>query len=496
LSILFVSAEVSPFAKTGGLGDVCGALPKALARLGEEVVVVTPWYAQARQWFESRGLQADTVMPSFTLAWDGWIHDIGVLQSTLPGSDVPVYFIANDYFFNREQIYSNTWSGSDDHFERYIVFSRAAIRLAELLGLNVDVIHAHDWHTAIMPAYLHSGLRGSDSFRNARSVYTIHNLNYQGRYPGNRFGYTGLHDRYWRPDALEYYGDVHLMKGGIIFADQVTTVSPGYAREIQGAEFGAGLDGLLRENAWKMTGILNGIDVQEWDPSADHHLPARYDRHSLEGKLRCKQALCQESGLPFDPERPVIGVVSRLVEQKGFDLLLPIIPALMNDGAQLVILGSGESWLEDAFRHAESVYHQQLRTWIRFDNGLAHRITAGADMILMPSRYEPCGLNQMYALRYGTVPVVRLTGGLADTVFPLDGPEGWRANGFGFSAPRPEAFLGAIRFGLQAFTHRELWHALQQNGMMEDFSWETAAKRYISVYGTSPAVAGSGRNLI
>jgi starch synthase len=498
MNVLFLSAEVSPFAKTGGLGDVCGALPKALAHEGMDVAVFMPWYRQAREWFQSRGVAPEVVNVSLTVEWAGWRHEVAVLRGQLPGSEVPVYFIANDYFYNRDEIYSNTWSGDDDHLERYVVFCRAVIRVMEILGGSVDVVHAHDWHTALLPVYLHSGLRGSAPFANAASVYTIHNLNYQGRYPAGRFGYTGLHSRYWQPDALEYYGDVHLMKGGILFADQVTTVSPGYAREIQTTEFGAGLDGLLRDHWWKVTGILNGIDVSEWNPAADRHLPARYSAGDLDGKHHCKQALCHEAGFHFDPDRPLIGVVSRLVEQKGFDLLLPILHAMVSDGAQLVILGSGESWLEDALRYAQSLWPDQVRVWVRFDNGLAHRITAGSDILLMPSRYEPCGLNQMYALRYGTLPVVRLTGGLADTVFPLDGPDWWRANGFGFSSATSEAFLGAIRLALETFRRKDVWHELQQRAMQTDFSWEMAARHYIEVYrralsnrlttGTPPAV--------
>jgi starch synthase len=482
MNILFASAEVSPFAKTGGLGDVCGALPKALAQQGMNVAVFLPWYAQAKYWFAARGVEPEMVIPSMPVEWAGWSHEVAVLRSNLPGSEVLVYFIANDYFYNREQIYSNTWAGYDDHLERYTLFCRAVVRVMEILGGSVDIVHAHDWHTALLPVYLHSGLRGSPPFANARSVFTIHNLNYQGRYPANRFGYTGLHDRYWQWDALDHFGGLNLMKGGIVFADQVTAVSPNYAREIQTPEFGAGLDGLLRDFWWKLSGILNGIDTHEWDPAADAHLPARYSGADLEGKFLCKQELCREAGFEFDPQRPLLGVVSRLVDQKGFDLLLPILHAVISDGAQIVILGTGERWIEDAFRQAELIWPHQLRAWLRFDNDLAHRITAGADLMLVPSRYEPCGLNQMYALRYGTLPVVRLTGGLADTVFPPDGPNWWRANGFGFGSPAPEALLGAIRFALQTFMRKDVWHEMQQRGMREDFSWETSAGHYIDLY--------------
>jgi len=482
MQVVFASAEVAPFAKTGGLGDVCGALPRFLARAGHDVTLFLPFYREVATYFERQGAFPEVVADDITISWSNWSYDLTLLRANLPGSGVPIYFFANSYFFNRESIYSARWDGTDDNLERYVFFCRAVIRCTELLGLRPDILHAHDWHTAPLPVYLHSGLRGSQSFRHTASVYTIHNLNYQGRYPASRFRFLGLHDRYWQPDAMEYFGDVHFMKSGIVFADQVTTVSPNYASEIQTEEFGAGLDGLLRENSHKLTGILNGIDTAEWDPSSDFHLPVRYDRDSLSRKAACKEALCGEIGLPFNSRRPLIGVISRLVEQKGIDLLIPIVDAVIDRGAQIMVLGSGEQHLEDALRSLSSRHRNAFKASLTFDPALAHRITAGCDLFVMPSRYEPCGLNQMYALRYGTLPLVRMTGGLADTVVPYEPWNTHQATGFGFKTLHPLALLGAIDWALQTFQEPETWRVLQRNGMAADFAWESSARMYEQVY--------------
>lgn len=490
MKILFASAEVSPFAKTGGLGDVCGALPKALADLGHDVLVFVPYYREAREYLARTGQPVETLFEQVTLSWDGWSHEITVYRSRLPGSDVPVVFIANDYFYNRESIYAPTWDGHDDNLERYVVFCRAVILVTEMLGYSPEIVHAHDWHTAFLPVYLHSGLRGAENFRLAHSVYTIHNLAYQGQYPADRFDYLGLHSRYWNGDAIEHYGNLHSMKGGIVFADQVTSVSPNYAREIQGGEFGAGLDGLLRETSYKLTGILNGIDTSEWDPATDLHLPARYGSDDFSGKEICKEQLCLEAEIPYQRGTPLIGIVSRLVSQKGLDLLLPILRDILAQGAQMILLGSGEPELENAFRDFSSAFPSHFRAWIGFDNARAHRITAGCDIFLMPSRYEPCGLNQMYSLRYGTPPVVRMTGGLADTVIPFNGENTLEASGFGFGTIDPQAFHGAVLYAIQTYARRDTWERLQRNGMRQNFSWERSARRYEDVYRAAMAQGG------
>jgi starch synthase len=481
MKVLFATAEVSPIAKTGGLGDVCGSLPKALQALGHDVVVFMPFYRQARHWLERNGADVHQVLPTVTIAWANWAAEATFLRTTLPGTNVPVYLVANDYFFERDQIYAAGPSG-DDNLLRYTFFCRAVIRACELLDIRPDILHCHDWHTALLPVYLDSGLRWNDPFRATRSVFTIHNLNYQGVAGPDAFGLTGLHSRYWAPDALEHFGTLNPMKGGILAADQVTTVSPNYAREIRTSAFGAGLDGVLRAISPKLTGILNGIDVEEWNPKTDPLLPAHYDAASVGDKARCKEALTSEAGFTYNAQTPVAGVISRLVSQKGFDLLVPVLEHLLQSGLQVVILGSGEPELEYAFSTVAARYPQSCRVWIGFDNDLAHRIYAGCDMLFVPSIYEPCGLNQMYALRYGTLPVVRLTGGLADTVIPFDGTNEEHANGFGFVTANPADLHVATLVGLLAYRDTRLWKSLQANGMAADFSWDRSARQYDEIY--------------
>jgi starch synthase len=481
MRILFATAEVAPIAKTGGLGDVCGSLPKALAALGHDVVVFAPFYRQAREWFEEHAVAAENAGAA-EIAWANWSGEASFRRTTLPQSEVPLILVENDSFFDRDQIYAARRDGFDDFLLRYTFFCRAVVAGCELFGIAPDIVHAHDWHTALLPVYLHSGLRGSDAFRSARSVYTIHNLNYQGAAAADAFAILGQHGRYWAPDALEHFGQVNPMKGGIIFADQVTTVSPNYAREIQTSAFGAGLDGVLRSLSFKLSGILNGIDVAEWNPASDPLVPSPYDTTRLSGKALSKRALLREANLKFKARTPLFAVVSRLAEQKGFQILLPILGRLLQAGAQAVVLGSGETVYENAFRRLEAENPGACRVWIGFDNALAHRIYAGADMLLMPSMYEPCGLNQMYALRYGTVPVVRMTGGLADTVVPYDGTNLAEANGFGFLTTEPRDLYAAAWLAMLNYKDAKIWKTIQQNGMQADFSWDRSAREYEAIY--------------
>jgi starch synthase len=482
MNILFATAEVSPIAKTGGLGDVCGSLPKALARLGHDVTIFMPFYRQARQWFAENDVDLEEVLPTTHVRWANWEAQANYLRTTLPGTDIPLILVGNDYYFHRPHIYSPRFDGYDDGIERFTFFCRAVVRGCELLGIAPDIVHAHDWHTALLPVYLHSGLRGSDQFHGARSVYTIHNLNYQGIGSARHFAGLGLHSRYWAPDAVEHFGDVNLMKGGIILADQVTTVSPTYAREIQSGEHGAGLDGILRSLSFKLQGILNGIDVEEWNPATDPHIRSPFHEGHLAGKALSKRALLRELNLKHKARTPLIGFISRLVDQKGIDLLVAALPQMLAAGAYAVILGSGEPRYENALRQIAAHYPESCKVIIGFDSDLSHRIYAGADILLMPSIYEPCGLNQMYALRYGTVPVVRLTGGLADTVSPFDGANLDAANGFGFFSTNPADFYTATWLAMLNYREPKTWRRLQANGMAADFSWERSAREYEAVY--------------
>ncbi|HUR83569.1 MAG TPA: glycogen synthase, partial [Thermoanaerobaculia bacterium] len=418
--------------------------------------------------------------PTVTIAWADWAAEATFLRTVLPGTEIPLILVANDYFFERDQIYAQSSQGNDDSLLRYAFFCRAIVRACELLDIAPDIMHCHDWHTALLPAYLHSGLRYEPHFQKARSVYTIHNLHYQGAAGADAFALTGLHSRYWSPIGVEHFGTLNPMKGGILFADQVTTVSPTYAREIRTSEHGAGLDGVLR--AVQLTGILNGIDVEEWDPWADTQLAANYDLETLKEKQKNKRALAKEAGFRFSAKTPLLCAVSRLVDQKGFQLLVPVLDRLLAAGAQVAILGSGDPDLEQALERVASRHPTHCRVWIGFDGALAHRMYAGADMLLMPSIYEPCGLNQMYALRYGTIPVVRMTGGLADTVIPFDGTNAESANGFGFGSAHPLDLYLAAWVAMLNYKDASVWKGLQANGMAADFSWERSARDYDRVY--------------
>lgn len=481
MRIVFASAEVSPFAKTGGLGDVCGALPKALARLGEDVVVFMPYYRAAKRYFERNGGTHPELLFERQITWGNWSAHAAFHRGTIPGSSVPVIFVENFGFFDRDGIYEGR-DGTDDGLERYAFFCRAVIAGCEELGERVDILHAHDWHTALLPVYLESGLRVVPIFRDTATVFTIHNLNYVGSFSADHFAATGLHSALWNAAGVEYFGRLHLMKGGIIFANEVTTVSPTYAKEIQTPEYGAGVDGILLQHGDKLVGILNGIDPDVWNPATDPHIQGHYHPDDLRGKARCKQALLDEAGLPRRGRTPLIGAVSRLVEQKGFDLLIPALPKLLAAGTQFAILGTGEPWLEAALAEQEQRYPDAVKMWNSFDDALAHRIFAGSDLVLVPSRYEPCGLNQMYALRYGTPPIVRMTGGLADTVVPYDGSNAAAANGFGFTPPDTNHLYLTTRIAALTYREQSVWPALVQNGMRADYSWEMSARHYVDAY--------------
>ncbi|MFZ2492627.1 MAG: glycogen/starch synthase [Thermoanaerobaculia bacterium] len=482
MKIVFATAEVSPIAKTGGLGDVCGSLPKALTELGHDVVLFMPFYRQARQWFDRHGVTLHQALPTTTLVWGNWSAEATYLRTTLPGTEIPLILVANDFFFDRGHIYEMAPDGIDDFLLRYVFFTRAVIRGCELLGIEPDILHCNDWHTALLPVYLHSGLNRNWPFQQTRSVYTIHNLNYQGVAAADAFPLLGLHPRYWAPDGVEHFREINPMKAGIEYADQVTTVSPNYAREIQTSGLGAGLDGVLRHFTWKVTGILNGIDTDEWDPRTDVFTECHFSADDLRGKALAKRKLLKEAGLPYRAKTPLLSVVSRLVGQKGFQLLTPVLGKLLEAGAQAVILGSGDPDQEREFMRIAERHADRCRVWLGFDNALAHRIYAGSDIMLMPSMYEPCGLNQMYALRYGTVPVVRMTGGLVDTVIPFDGTNLPVATGFGFGSLLAEDLRITTWLAMMTYGDRDVWKSLQANGMAADFSWDQSAKKYDEVY--------------
>lgn len=482
LRSLFVTAEVSPFARTGGLGDVAGALPGVLAKLGHDVRVVMPLYRTVREGqFPLTGLVPDVQVPLVTGR-----RTVRVWQGQLPGSPasrrpVPVYFIEQDEYFDRPGLYGDRSGDYPDNALRFIFFCRAALALCERLRWFPQVFHCHDWHAALVPAYLRFLPGLPPQVSSAATIFTVHNLAYQGIFPSWAFPLTGLPPSLFQSDGVEFFGLVNFMKAGLLYADVVTTVSPTYAQEICTAEFGFGLDGVVRSRRGAVVGILNGADYELWDPSADQFLAARYSAEDLSGKAVCKTALLRTYGLPEDPTTPLIGVISRLVDQKGIDLFEAASHALLGLEVRFVILGSGETRYEEFLTRLAQLYPERVGVRIGFDTVLAHQIQAGSDMLLMPSRYEPCGLTQIYSLRYGTIPIVRATGGLRDTVEPFDAATG-QGTGFVFYEPHPEALVAAVRAAARTFADREVWQRMMRTAMAQDFSWTRSAAQYLGLY--------------
>ncbi len=462
MRVLVVAAELAPFAKVGGLGDVISGLPRALARLGVDVRIAIPKY---------RGVPAGLFRGALSVPVGGGERTGGVFEGKLPKTSVPVYFLGHDPYFDRPGIYGEGGTGYPDELERFAFLSRAAVALPRFVGWAPDLVHAHDWHTALVPVLLRAA--GS----RIRSLLTVHNFAYQGSFPRERGEALGLSPEGWR---LVLHGDgINLLAGGIRAADWVTTVSPSYAREcLAGAD---GLEGELRARGETFSGILNGIDTEAWDPARDPHLWAPYAADDLTGKAENKRRLREALGLR-DEVAPLVGMVARLVEQKGLDLVMATFERMMALGIQLVVLGEGERRYEDFLRGAEARYPGRVRTLVQFSEEWAHRIEAGADMFLMPSRFEPCGLNQLYSLRYGTVPVVHATGGLRDTVVDC-GLRAESGNGFVFEAYTPEALLEALGRAVRLWRgDPAAWGRLVRRGMAEDRSWNGPAREYLSLY--------------
>ncbi|MBI2884573.1 MAG: glycogen synthase GlgA [Candidatus Omnitrophica bacterium] len=485
MRILFVASEVAPFAKTGGLGDVAGALPKALKALGHDVRVVMPRYRAvnpARYALKTR-------LKSVPVTVGSTETDIALLEGTLPGTAIPVYFVEQPDWFDRDGLYQQDGDDFPDNLERFSGLTQAVLHSAPRLRWRPDVVHCHDWQTALLCAHLALTRRTDAYWSRVGSVLTIHNLAYQGVFPRAQFPLTNLPPAAFSVDGMEFYGKVNCLKGGLLYADRLATVSPTYAQEIQSKEFGAGLEGVLALRRHELAGILNGIDLEEWNPATDPLLPARYTADSLEGKARCRSALRQDQGLAEEPAL-LIGLVQRLVEQKGLDLLVEAAESLMALPIQLVILGTGERTYQERLTALARRYPKRIALNLRFDNGLAHRIEAGADAFLMPSRFEPCGLNQLYSMRYGTVPIVRKVGGLADTVVHLSPStlSQGTATGIVFEPYTAEALLEAVERAVEAFRNRAAWERLIRQGMRADFSWARSAEAYIQCYAEASKV--------
>jgi len=484
LRLLLISSEVEPFAKTGGLADVAGALPQALATLGHDVRVLMPKYRGVERHGTLR-----TAVPRVRVPIGDRTTEGALLEGRL-GLAVPVYFLAHDHYYDRPALYGTGQGDYLDNCERFIFFCRGALEALRALGWTPHVIHANDWQSGLVPVYLETLYKDDPALGEVGTLFTIHNLAYQGVFWHFDMPLTGLGWDLFTPAGLEFYGKLNFLKGGLVFADVLNTVSKTYAQEIQTAEFGCGLEGVLQYRRADLHGVVNGIDVAAWDPATDRDITKPYSAEDLAGKAACKQALAQELGIDADGA-PIIGIVSRLAAQKGLDLVLAALPELVDAGFALALLGAGEPGLETAFGDSARASRGRVAIRTGFDNALARRIYAGADMFLMPSRYEPCGLGQMISMRYGTIPIVRRTGGLADTVVEAR-PARRTGTGFGFAEPTARALLEAATRALAAYREPALWRQLQRNAMAQDFSWPASAREYVALYRKAAKAAGRG----
>jgi starch synthase len=471
MKVLHAAAELFPFVKTGGLADVLGALPQAIALEGADVRLLLPGFPEILNKLENLSLIVE-VGAVFGAA------RVTVLKGTLPGNTLPIYVIDAPYFYRRTSTNGNPYTGLDGHewsdnAQRFALLGWVAAHLAlgELdSSWRPDVLHAHDWHAGMACAYI-----AAHPEPKVATVFTVHNLAYQGCFASEDFFRLNLPSRFMAPNGLEFHGQFSFMKAGLTFADRITTVSPNYAKEIATPEFGCGLDGVVRSRATKVSGILNGVDPLIWDPATDKATAAKFSAEALSGKARCKMALQEALGLKASQKKPLFAMVSRLTSQKGLDLVLAALPALLAEGAQLAVQGSGDTDLELAFSQAAAAYPNQIAVRLGYDELFAHQMIAGADIMLVPSRFEPCGLTQLYALRYGTVPLVRSVGGLADTV--SDGH-----TGFTFGPPTAEALVDAILEASKIYATPKNWKKMMLTGMDQNFSWADSAQKYLALY--------------
>jgi starch synthase len=483
MRILMVASEVAPFAKTGGLADVLGALPRALSSLGHDVEVVMPRY---------RGVTAGDRVGRITVQLGGRQVDAGVFAVSADG--VRTVFIDQPIYFDRKGLYGEGGQDYADSPERFAFLAHAAVRWSMLTGARYDVVHGHDWQAGGLAALIATP-GAAKTLAQVPLVFTIHNLAYQGLFDPSWLPVLGFSPVVMSLDGMEYWNQASYLKAGIMFSQLITTVSPRYAFEIQTPEYGFGFDGILRSRADRLIGILNGIDYDQWNPASDPYLPIAFDAGDLSGKVAAKRHVLASFGIQTTEaamDRPLVGMVSRLVDQKGFDLVADASAELLGLDATFVLLGTGDARYETLWRDLAAAHPDRVGARLGFDEGLAHVIEGGSDMFLMPSRFEPCGLNQMYSLRYGTVPVVRATGGLADTVRDFDSKTG-QGTGFTFDEYSSKAMLGALRRAIDTYRRADVWRALQLAGMGEDHSWTTSAQNYVSVYERARDVLNGSR---
>ncbi len=479
LKILIVASEVVPFAKTGGLADVAGALPKAIKRSGHDVRVVLPKYKCIPE--EKYNIKDTGKRVTIDIAL---VKHTGVIkESIFPGTNIPVYFIDNDEFFNREELYRTPYEEYWDNAERFIFFSRAVIEMLKEIDFIPDIINCNDWHTGLIPVYLKTIYKDTNNglYNNIATVYSIHNISYQGCFDKEKLSHAGLPWDLFTMDKLEFYGRVNFMKGGIIFSDIINTVSENYKKETETSEFGCNLEGVLLSRNGDYFGITNGVDYDIWDPAIDNNIDINFDVDNLHKKNELKKILIKEIGLKYIENVPLLCMISRLDSQKGIDFIINIMEEILKMNLQFIILGTGDKWYHDILFNFKNIYPEKFFIHFKFDNKLAHRIYAGADIFLMPSYFEPCGLGQLIALKYGTVPIVRAIGGLKDTVqqFNFKTKQG---TGFLFYGNNPQDLLHIIRVAVDTYKNKSVWEKLMINGMKQNFSWEHSAQEYIKLY--------------
>jgi starch synthase len=474
MKILFAASEAAPFAKTGGLADVAGSLPPALAALGHDVRVIIPRYRQVDPKTPNYKQVATLFVPLGT-----WKERCDVFES-YRGNGVTVYFIQKDIFYDRPELYGTSKADYPDNAERFIFFSRAVLELCRVMNFTPDIVHCNDWQTGLVPLYLKKFYQNGGPLQQSKTVFTVHNLGYQGLFNQADMRLTGLGWDVFTPEGIEFWGKINFLKAGLVYSDLITTVSKTYSREIQTPEYGQGLEGVLVKRAADLYGIVNGIDYREYDQAHDPVIAKTFSVSRLAGKTTCRQALRRIVGLPAS-DNPLIGMVTRLADQKGLDILTEALPKIMALGVQLVILGTGDEKYRKILHAGASRYRNKMRVLLQYNDTLAKNIYAGCDLFLMPSRYEPCGLGQMIALRYGAVPVVRKTGGLTDTVEECN-PKTGRGTGFLFEEYSAMALVECLRYALNVYGDRKRWKALMQNGMKQNFSWEQSAKAYVKLY--------------
>ncbi len=480
MKIAFVSSEVVPYAKTGGLADVAGSLPKFVKKLGSDVKVFMPKYYSVDE-FKFNLSYADFI-GEFKVRVGGFPHSAWIYHGKMPDSDVDIYFIHNPHFFHRHSIYTNDW----DEDERFIFFQKAVIETIQRLGWKPDIFHINDWQTSLIPLLIKENYKWDRMFAHTSTLLTIHNVGYQGVFGKQAAERAEIKPELYAPGGpVEHNGAVNFLKAGILYSEVINTVSETYAKELLTPEYGAGMEDVLSYRSADLFGIVNGVDYSIWNPETDSHIPYHYSINNLSGKLKNKKFLLEKTGINFDPDIPLIGIVSRLVSQKGFDIIEEALGDLMNINAQWIILGSGESRYENLFSELTRSVPFKVGTYIGYNNALAHLIEAGADIFLMPSRYEPCGLNQIYSLKYGTVPVVRKTGGLADTVQDWNEYNSYgleTGNGFSFNDYKAYALVHAVKRATNDFHNKPVWNKIIRNGMTKNYSWEESASKYNLLY--------------